>query len=164
VAGTSAYLAPEILAEEVRESSRVSEMYSFGVMVWESMTRHIPHQGKKESTLALLAATKKKTPMLVVPSKPNKKLSDDDSASWAALQKVATACLSRDRANRLTSSIVVALWHNVKTTKEFGTSGPKHSLADPVKWEQSASEKLPSPSSRTKAVAVTSAESVPCLL
>jgi surface protein len=114
IAGTAAYQAPEILSEEVLDISRVCEMFSFGVTVWECMTSKIPHGGKKESSIALLAATKKHLPMLVVPSKP-KDLPEIEMVSWKALKMVATSCLSRDRLVRPTASVVVALWHKVKS-------------------------------------------------
>ena len=65
--GTAAYQAPELLLEEVPETSRVSEMYSSGATVWECLTGEAPHQGKKESSIILLAVTKKNQPVLNIP-------------------------------------------------------------------------------------------------
>ena len=113
LAGTVAYQAPEILSEAVRETSRVSEMYSFGVLTWECLERQIPHKGKKESSITILALKQKSTPMLTVPQRPKEALTSTDAKAWRAMQEVASACLSRDRSARLTSSVVVALWHKV---------------------------------------------------
>jgi surface protein len=115
VAGTAAYQAPEILSEEVSDTSRVCEMFSFGVTVWECLTGSIPHMGKKESSIALLAANKKHLPMLDVPSRPVIDLPEMELASWKALKVIATMCISRDRSIRPTASVVVGLWHRVKT-------------------------------------------------
>lgn len=136
VAGTLAYQAPEILLEEVRETLRVAEMYSFGVVVWESLTRKISHYGKQER--AIFASVYKKKQMLAVPSKHETSLSENDAAAWTALKKVASACLSRDRSLRPTSSTVVALWHKVELPKKLDAYIPmrKASKEKILKTEQ----------------------------
>jgi serine/threonine protein kinase len=130
-AGTVAYQAPEILAEEVSETSRVCEMYSFGVTVWECLTDKIPHKGKKESSVVILAANRKHVPMLPVPLEPlsidlskedlsiglSKEdlsigLSKEEVVAWESLKAVASPCLSRDRKSRPTASQVVDMWKN----------------------------------------------------
>jgi len=58
-AGTYYYQAPEILSKEVLETSRVAEMYSFGVVVWECLVRQVPHKGKDIPGIVLRAAQKK---------------------------------------------------------------------------------------------------------
>jgi len=117
MAGTVAYQAPEILSEAVRETSRVAEMYSFGVVTWECLKREIPHRGKKESSITILAL-KKNVPMLSLPNKPSHALTNRDANAWRAMHQVASACLSRNRSARLTSSVVVALWHGFQPPKE----------------------------------------------
>jgi serine/threonine protein kinase len=112
VAGTAAYLAPEILTEDVTEISRVCDMYSFGVTVWECLTGEIPHKGKAEFKVANLASKKNHEPMLHVPSKPPSiGLSKEEINAWEALKTVALPCLSRDRKIRPTASQVVAIWN-----------------------------------------------------
>jgi surface protein len=120
IAGTAAYQAPEILSEEVSDTSRVCEMYSFGVTVWECMTKQIPHGGKKESSITVLAMKKKHLPMLVVPSRPRERLSEIEYVCWKALKMIATSCLSRDRTARPNACLVVTLWQDGKYTQKEG--------------------------------------------
>ena len=54
MAGTRSYQAPEIILGQVDETSRVAEIYSFGVTLWECLSRKIPHL-KKENRLRELA-------------------------------------------------------------------------------------------------------------
>jgi serine/threonine protein kinase len=114
IAGTAAYQAPEILSEEVSHTSRVCEMYSFGVTVWECMTKQIPHGGKKESSITVWAMKQKHLPMLVVPSRPRERLSEIEYVCWKALKMIATSCLSRDRTARPNACLVVTLWQDSK--------------------------------------------------
>lgn len=118
IAGTAAYQAPEILLEELQETSRVAEMYSFGVLTWECLTRMIPHKGKKESSITVLAQ-KKSEPMLIVPTKPSKSLNKADFGAWKLMQQMASSCLSRDRSVRLTSTLVAAVWHRFERPKDI---------------------------------------------
>mmetsp|Transcript_41769 Transcript_41769/g.100594 ORF Transcript_41769/g.100594 Transcript_41769/m.100594 type:complete len:81 (-) Transcript_41769:2379-2621(-) len=60
VPGTIAYQAPELLSKEVVGASRVSEMYSFGVTVWECLTGKVPHRGKWKLTLVFWRSLKKR--------------------------------------------------------------------------------------------------------
>ena len=110
-AGTIAYQAPEILAEEVAESSRVSEIYSFGVTIWECMTGSIPHHGKKENSITILARVKKEKPMLQMPKIPSKEsMSSGDIDAWMHMKFTLVKCISRNRKERMTASEVVRAW------------------------------------------------------
>jgi len=60
VPGTIAYQAPELFSKEVVDASRVSEMYSFGVTVWECLTGKVPHRGKWKLTLVFWRSLKKR--------------------------------------------------------------------------------------------------------
>jgi surface protein len=144
IAGTAAYQAPEILSEDVNDISRVCEVYSFGVTVWECVTREIPHMGKKEGSIALLAANKKHLPMLAMPLHPSKDLPTTEIGSWEALRKVAALCLSRDRSMRPTASGVVELWHHVDTPSfppESLCYASTRCVSDPPLPAHSASQK-----------------------
>jgi serine/threonine protein kinase len=110
VTGTVAYQAPELLAMVVKTSSRVSEMYSFGVTVWECMTGAIPHEGMRENALTILAQSED-LPMLALPDTPPRHVISSDYKSWEKMREVASKCLSRDRSARLTASQVVRTWN-----------------------------------------------------
>jgi len=90
VSGTVLYQAPEIVNGDFAESSRVSEMYSFGgKLVWECLVRKRPQLGTPE-----------------VPSSPpiSEKLSPPETQAWMTMHAIAASCLSHDRTARLTSS------------------------------------------------------------
>lgn len=127
VGGTVAYQAPEMFAPKTNTVSRMAEMYSFGVVVWECLSRAVPHQGKSTIEVTVLA-TNQSVPMLEIPlaMPPFQAVHDtaqtsttQEQAAWERMLKVAKTCLSRTREDRPTASQVVAAW-NQTTMEGFG--------------------------------------------
>lgn len=114
--GTVAYQAPEMFTLNDPVSSRVSEMYSFGVVGWECLTRQIPHQGKREAQITLLVK-QQLNPMLPIPVMPKRILEDDrERRSWGRIWTVSNVCLSRGRVVRPSATQVVTAFNH--TTEE----------------------------------------------
>ncbi len=94
--GTKAYQAPEIVLGNVKEISRGAEIYSFGVTLWECITRKIPHY-KKEDQIIVLAKHSTKL-MLHFPVKDfldDKTLLSIEEAAFLLMEKIAYLCLSK---------------------------------------------------------------------
>jgi serine/threonine protein kinase len=108
-AGTLAYQAPELILENISDASREAEIYSFGVTMWECVTRTIPHCNKRELHITTLARHSTKL-MLAFPLKlflEDKNLSEDDRAPFELLEKVAYLSLSKHRPVRPNATQIV---------------------------------------------------------
>mmetsp|Transcript_43296 Transcript_43296/g.104650 ORF Transcript_43296/g.104650 Transcript_43296/m.104650 type:complete len:900 (+) Transcript_43296:87-2786(+) len=114
VPGSVAYQAPEMFSQKVHGTSRVSEMYAFGVTVWECLTGKVPHKGKNEFAIDILATEEKGKAMLKVPKHmPVSDIDYDDLEidAWNRLHSVVSTCTARDCTKRLTATQVVREWN-----------------------------------------------------
>jgi len=107
--GTMAYQAPEVLLGKVTVASRKAEMHSVGVVLWEALTKDIPHRGKGPIQMLLLAQDPKQTTMLDIPSSVpgNHPMNEAEMKAWKTLRRVAKACMARTSRDRPTASQVV---------------------------------------------------------
>lgn len=71
VVGTPAYLAPELFGQNMSfDVSKKADVYSYGVIVWEMVTRKFPHDGLEMSSMYKLMsnANEKNIPLFTPPS------------------------------------------------------------------------------------------------
>ncbi|MCB9882348.1 MAG: protein kinase [Planctomycetes bacterium] len=94
-AGTPTYMAPEVLRGE--EPDERSDLWSYGILLWEWITGRVPHRHASREAL-LLALTQRAIPRIET-------IRDDVPKSLA---DVVAACLQRDPKRRPTSAASVA--------------------------------------------------------
>jgi len=97
--GSAAYMAPEQL-EEGSALSEATDIYAFGVVLYEMLTGHLPFEGKSAVAVALKRLTQSAPPpSLYVP---------ELAGAWDAL---VLRCLERDVERRFTSTeqVIAAL-------------------------------------------------------
>ena len=93
MAGTPAYMAPEQLIDKGEGLS--SDMYSFGVIIWELATWQSPWAELKGNLIKIQKA--------VVHNKARLAFPDDLGADWAPLVALAERCFADDRQARPTA-------------------------------------------------------------
>jgi hypothetical protein len=94
--GSAAYMAPEQL-EEGAGLSEATDIYAFGVVLFEMLTGHLPFEGKSAVAVALKRLTQ--------PAPPPSMHLPELAGAWDAL---VLRCLERDVARRFTSTDQVA--------------------------------------------------------
>ena len=91
--GTPHWMAPEILQGEKYECE--SDVYSFGIILWEMLTRQIPYKNLTTAEIVKLVGNDK-THHIPIPNYPNK-----------LFLEIFIACTERDVRKRPTFKIIV---------------------------------------------------------
>lgn len=105
VRGTCAYMAPEVL--EKQWVSKASDVWSYGVLVWEMLTREIPHAGLQMGPL-IVKATSRQLALDIRES-----ISD-------AYKKLLRDCLCHDTNGRPSFKEIIQELSSIDSSEDFG--------------------------------------------
>lgn len=100
-AGTYAWMAPEVIIK--KHFSKASDIWSYGVVLWEILTRKIPHEGMEGLAIALLANNK------------TLKLQPPDSCPWF-LKRLLQRCWNYETKERPLFSEIPSAIENRRVT------------------------------------------------
>ncbi|QHN71166.1 serine/threonine protein kinase [Mollivirus kamchatka] len=117
VEGSVHWMAPEVLACDGSPIDfTLADSYSFGVIMWEMITRLQPYQGMTPAAIAV--GVIRGTLALDVPS-----------ASWPEFAKITACCLRRDPTTRPTFPEIIAMLCQVPLDSPLDPSASLHSAS-----------------------------------